>query len=208
MLICKNLKPLYVLDGFLFAETRDDTRYKIRLELGWGDEKDAYTWECNVKCSHGEILGVESCVRGRSVLAPSKDKLPDEDINKLHFLVEQVDEQEVVFECETFKNPSPTQVQTSSIVLEVYGSEDTLLDFQINNKREQFTVGELLKGSRAGQMLSYASPSYRIHGAVPHSKYFAEGQIDDVATTDKDFYHMEVLKRNGNSAFVSPIYFG
>lgn len=208
VLICKNLKPLYVLDGLFIAETRNDNRYKIRLELGWGDEKDAYPWNCNVKCSHGEILGVESCVRGRSVLAPSKDKLPDEDINKLHFLVEQVDEQEVVFECETFKNPSPTQVQTSSIVLEVQGSVDTLLDFQINNKREQFTVGELLKGSRVGQMLSYASPSYRIHGAVPRSKYFAEGQIDDVATTDKDFYHMEVLERNGNAAFVSPIYFG
>lgn len=208
MLIFKNLKPLYCLDGIFLPETKNETHFKVRLELGWGDEKQAYPWKCGIRCSKGTILDVESCVRGRSVLAPSEGMKPDENINKLHFAVEQSDDWNVLFECETFKNPSTSQPQTSSIILTVKGSQETVLDFEINSKKERLTIKDLLEGSRTGQMLSEASPSYRIHGAVPKSKYFAEGRIQDFSSTDRDFYHMEVLERNGNAAFVSPIFFG
>jgi hypothetical protein len=208
IVLYRNLEPIRVVEGLFLPLITGLTHYKVRLELGWGDSNDPYQWECRIQSTKGTIESIEPCIRGKSILAPSKDRGSDDSINDLHFSIEQMDEHDVLFACETYKNPSPTQAQTSSIILEIEGTEETALEFSINHRKEHLRIADLLKGSRAGQMLGYASQSYRIHEAIPESRYFVEGSWRDQKVSDYDFYHMEVLERNGNAAFVSPVFLG
>ena len=213
IVICHNLRPIEVILGELREAKGAESRYKVRLELGWGDEPRPYPWTCVVRTSGGSFVGVEPCIRGRSVLAPSPDQKDDPDINKLHIDLRMRDETTVEFDCETVKNPSTAHAQTSAIIMEVEGDEETTLDFAINGHRLRRSVGELLKGSITGQERAFASPSFRIHGAVPRWRYMCEGSL--VINAEKlcnnrrsnpDFYHMEVRQVDGSTAYVSPIY--
>lgn len=204
VVIYKNLKPVHVLSGEELTASETGP-YKIRLELGWGDEPDAFLWETLTSVKGGAILDVETCIRGRSILAPSPSQKQDPDINHIHAEVLRIGDHQVRFDCDTFRNISTLHPQTSSVVLTVEGSTNTELAFHINNREFNCRIADLLSGSRTGQVGDYASPSFRIHRAITPAEYAAGGHWEE--TDDKaGFYHMEVRQRNGSAAYVSPIY--
>ena len=205
IVVYRNLKPIHVYDSFMNSHDSSSNRYKIRLELGWGsNDTEGYIWNTSMHCEDGRIIGCEYCIRGRSVLAPSEHRKADDDINRLLFEKES-SEYDLSFNVETFCNPSPLQGQTSSVVIEMEGTPETLLRFDINGKKEELTIGMLQESSRCGEMLSYASNSYKIHRAVPKHLYDVAFDFADSGSSG-DFYHMEVYERNGNAAFVSPVF--
>lgn len=212
VVIYRNLRPIEIVNGESFAPNGANCRYKVRLELGWGDEPGLYPWACAVRAAGGKFVGVEPCIRGRSVLAPSPDRRDDPEINSLRADVRLLDEATVTFDCETVKNPSTTQAQTSAIIMEIDGDEETTLDFAINDHRLKLSIRDLLGGSITGQERAFASPSFRIHGAVPTWRYSFEGSILERAGAGaesepgRDFYHMEVRQVDGSTAYVSPVF--
>ncbi len=53
----------------------------------------------------------------------------------------------------------------------------------------------------------YHSQAFKIHKAVPETKYlFCLDLEDDNPETDCDYYHMEVSQNNRQWAFVSPVF--
>ena len=211
IVIYRNLQPIEIIDGLLLEPREAESRYKVRLELGWGDEPGLYPWHCVVRTEKGRFVGAEPCIRGRSVLAPSPDRRDDPDINRLTAELRMKDENTVEFDCETAKNPSTAQAQTSAAILEVEGNEETTLDFAINRHRLRLSIGELLQGSITGQEWAFASPSFRIHGAVPRWRYAFQGSVMENLGPESrgpqgDFYHMEVRQVDGSTAYVSPVF--
>ena len=206
MVILKNLRPLAIYDSERDGLPHScEGPYKIRLELGWGDDKEkGFEWDTSVRCIGGKLKGYEPCICGRSVLSPSEDMKQNDNINRILFNASLTDDT-FSFAVETYKNISPLHPQTSSAVIEVEGDKDTVLDFSINGRTERHTIKELLETSICGEVLSYASCSYKIHRAVPRSLYEVSMDIEDGGASG-DFYHMEVYERNGHAAFVSPIF--
>lgn len=206
IVVYRNLKPLYIVNGETLHPVQPCNRYKVRLELGWGSNRAPYLWNTSVKAQDGVIVSVEPCIRGRSILSPTPEQREDMNINQLTAEIRQVSKQQADFICQTFMNPSPSSAHTSGMILEIEGDLYTRLDFSVNGRRVQTTIGELTKGSLTGQMLDFASEAYRICRAVPYAQYETEGALVDEGETAEDFYHMEVRQKNGCEAYISPVF--
>ena len=208
VVLYRNLEPIMIVNNLsrTLSPGTDGNCFKVRLELGWGDEDGPYLWHCAVRAENGRFVSVEPCIRGRSVLAPSPSLKDDPDINKLAADLRFTEDTRVEFDCETWKNPSPTHSQTSAVNMEIEGGEDTRLNFVINQHKLSLTIGELLGGSVTGQERSYASTAFRIHSAVPREKYYCEGTYAEHLASEGDFYHMEARQTNGCAAYVTPVY--
>ena len=207
IVIYKNLNPIHIVNGEYLPDSVQDRRCKVRVEFGWGNFNEPFLWEIDVTVGNGAILSVETCFRGKSVLAPSVDMADDCEINGFKANIVQQTEHFVSVVCETFKNVSTLHSQTSAFILELDFGADTFLNFRINNRTEQISLQQLFNHSMTRHIGKYNSQAYKIHRAVPHTKYHAEGTLSDKSHQKSgDFYHMEVRQANGNMAYVSPVF--
>ncbi len=201
----KNLKPLYV---FHQPESeKPEGRYKIRIELGWGkNTEEGYLWECTAKLRGGKFLDVEPCFRGRNILSPAEKNKAGDSVNNLRNHIITCSEKLVEFTAETFKNPSSMVPATAAVILTVSGSPKTGLQLDINGRQMMVTVEELLESSRSMHMDSYNSHACLVHQAVADTAYRFHMNIKDTPMSEHDFYYVEVRQRNGQYAWISPIY--
>jgi hypothetical protein len=211
IVVYKNLVPIHVITGeelHVKTQAQKAKTFKVRVEFGWGNNKNAYLWDINVTVGNGIICGTETCFRGKSILAPSPEQADDYTINKLTASIVKKTETSLQLACETFKNFSTLHPQTSAFVMEINGSEQTRLAFIINGRRVETTIDELLKSSLTGHMYSYSSCAYKIHLAVPEHLYSVERSFTDEKEHNgkADFYHMEARQANGHSAYISPVF--
>lgn len=182
-------------------------RCKVRIETGWGSSDEAYLWQGNAAVRNGSLISVERAFRGRSVLAPSKNREEDPEANSLENRVVEEDGKHVVWRCTTFRNPTPLHPMTSALILEIEGDGSTVLEGGINGHRLEISVGELINGSRSFHMQDYSSEAVLIHRAVPESRYSFLGEWEDAEREDPcDIYHLEVRQANGQMAWVSPVF--
>ncbi len=201
IIVYRNCEPVHSVDGLLLPRTGN--RCKVRLEFGWGGNEEPYRWNVSAAISGGRLVGAEPCFRGRSMLSPNQRLKVVGDGNDIA-LSAAVDGNTAHIVCDTFRNVSTLHPSTSSVILEIEGGADTVLDCVFNDRAERATLGELLRAGRTGQMKTYNANAYKIHTAVPSGQYRAEGAFTDPA--GGDFYHMEVIQRDGSRAFVSPVF--
>lgn len=207
IVVYKNLKPYQVICGENFPYSGNSEKFKIRVEMGWGKPNHSYNWAGIFEVSSGRIASVEPCFRGRSVLSPQQDDDYDNSVNDINDKILEVDENKVRWTCETFRNVSPLHPQTSSIIVEVEGDEDTLINVSLNGKQKQLTIGQLMKGSITDHMKPYHSQAFVIHGAIAQEQYDVSFDWKDTHVEDNcDVYHVEIKQANGQCAWVSPIY--
>lgn len=206
IVVYKNLKPWKIINGETF-ESKKVNVYKIRVEMGWGSSKNEFPWEGEIKIDGGHLVSVEPCFRGRSVLAPSPDMNDDDDLNNLNNKIINQTDNQVTWSCTTFKNPTPLHAHTASLVLEINGDDQSNLQLNINGKKMEVALKELLSGSRSAQLKPHTSEAFLVHGAIPEDQYTFSGEwTDRHQETDCDIYHVEVKQMNNQWAWISPIY--
>lgn len=203
VVIFRNLKPVQIIDGWQLPDTGG--RYKLCLELGWGDNIDeAYPWDVRLNVEQGRILGCEPCLRGRSVLSPKQGVSESDEINRARFHLNW-GEDELCFACETYRNNSTLSPSTAMLIVEIQGSADTLTRWEINGRRIECTVAQLLECGITAHERPYNSQAFKLHTAAPLGKYAVSGSLllpEDGA----HLYHMEVRQFDGNAAYVSPVF--
>lgn len=209
IVLYKNLRPIKIINGETLTEVNPKGRYKVRIEMGWGNNKELYTWNGSVKVENGSLTDVEKCFRGRSILAPSQDLSADDDINAIDNRVINQDDQGVQWICQTIKNVSTLHPSTCALVLEVEGGLDTVLTGEINQKHFSLSIGDLLDHGFVCPMKSFNSQSFKIHPAVPQTQYnLGLNWIDEEKEKDMDLYYVEIRQTNSSCAFISPVYVG
>lgn len=209
IVLYKNLRPMKIINGETLNKVNSKGRYKIRIEMGWGNNKDLFTWNGSANAKNGTIVDVEKCFRGQSILAPAKDISADDDVNLIDNRILHQSENRIEWVCQTVKNTSTLHPSTSAIVLEIDGDLNTVLSGSINEESFTFTVSQLLEHGFVRGMKPYNSQSFKIHQAVPESVYDINLKwVDETKEQDCDFYHVEVYQTNGSCAFISPIYVG
>jgi hypothetical protein len=208
MVVYKNLKPWKIINGeSLPGEERPAHSYKIRIEMGWGNNSEGYDWDGRVKVNGGTLQSVESCFRGRSVLAPSPEMRENPDINALDNRITEKDAAHAAWKCTTVKNPTTLHSQTNALILEVQGDRKTTLEVNCNGKGMTVSIGDLLEGSRSFHMNAYNSEAVVIHCAVPETQYCFKGEwTDSFKEEDCDVYHVEIRQVNGQCAWISPVF--
>lgn len=207
IILYKNLKPYYIVNGEIFQEENREGCYKIRIEMGWG-KSDLYRWNGSVQVENGEIIHYHTYFRGISVLAPSASESYDEnEINNIETYSNLMDSGEFVWRCDTVGNKSTLHPSTSSVVIKVQGDLSTRLNFQINGQSYSATIEELMAYGYTNHMEYYHSHAFKIHKAIPESRYTFQIDVNDCdPEKDCDFYHLEVAQNNRQWAFVSPVY--
>lgn len=207
IVLYKNGKPIHVINGESYQKINESGHYKIRVEFGWGNS-ELYHWDGSIETEEGTIVGYRTYFRGRNVLAPSADETYDGDtINDICTESSQLTDRKVVFSCDTVGNKSTLHPSTSAVLVEVEGNLNTKVTFRINHKTYTATVGELLEYGYTAHMEYYHSQAFKIHRALPESRYQFELDVtDETAEQACDFYHVEVAQKNRQWAYVSPIF--
>ncbi len=204
--IYKNLKPIKAIhkEDFIAQET-EYGKFKIRIETGWGRKASPYKWVNSIKVKSGEILSVDPCFRGQSVLAPKEGEEYQASVNKLDNEITTFNDSVVEWKCSTFKNPTTRHSATCSVVIEVEGSPETIFEINLNEKKISVSLDELTKHGISGHMQIHNSEAYLIHKAVPENRYNVK--MNCVSESKKgDYFHAEVHQTNGQSAWISPVF--
>lgn len=207
IVIYKNEKACYIVNGEKCHEVNRKGRYKIRVEMGWGDPA-LYRWNGSIRVEDGTIESYDTCFRGRNVLSPTQKEAYDENrINDIASAAGLVDEKELAFTCDTVGNKSTLHPSTSAVIITVRGGMDTRLSFRMNDKCYEATVGRLMQYGYTSHMKYYHSQAFKIYKALPESRYIFDISLEDCLPGEgKDIYRMEVSQKNGQWAYGSPIY--
>lgn len=207
LIIYKNSLPWLVLCGEKIFSKRAEGKFKVRLEMGWGNSQD-FLWEGSILVEDASVVGVEPCFRGRNVLSPqdlvNKNSF---EANALPNRIIYKDKKEVRWKCVTFKNYSTLHPLTSAIVLEMEGDEKSVLKASLNGKKVEVSIKDLRKGSLGFYLRGFNSEAFLFHRVVPSTHYkFCGEWIDREAWTSCDFYDVEIRQANGQCAWISPIF--
>lgn len=205
IVVYKNLEPFYVLNGESIKRKPSD-KYKVRIEMGWGNKKEGVKWQGNAKINGGKLLDVEKCFRGRSVLSPSEDESYSNQVNDIHNEVINQNETGCEWVCESFKNISQLHPMTAALVLEIEGNMDTVIDLSLNGATKSVSLGELSEYGVTSHIKPYHSPAFAVRKAVWESEYNIELNLEDKPSGESDFYFVEIRQTNGQCAWVSPIF--
>lgn len=208
IIVYKNLKPMHILNGEMHQAPCEQGRYKIRVEMGWGNSEALFTWDGAVKVKQGKIIDYRTYFRGRNVLAPSEDVTYDVDqINAINNSIVKLSEEQIEWTCQTVKNKSTLHGMTNQIVFEVEGDLTTKVTILINGVEETHSIKELLESGYSQHVKPYHSQAYKVHQAIPETAYtFRMELLDDKKESTCDIYHVEVAQKNGQYAYLSPIF--
>lgn len=208
IIIYKNLQPIHIQNGELYRESCTQGKYKIRVEMGWGDSGELFTWQGNIKVMGGEVIDYTTYFRGRNVLAPSEEEQYDiNTINEINNSITRISVNQAEWQCQTVRNQSTLHAMTDQIVFEIEGNLKTQVTIQINGIEETHTIQDLLCTGYSHHVKPYHSHALKIHQAIPVTQYRFQFELKDKERSEKhNVYHMEVYQKNGHCAFISPVF--
>lgn len=207
IVIFKNSDPWKVLCGGSVVGSPRASRFKVRVEMGWGRSFEGYAWSGEIRVKDGILCSVESCFGGKSVLEHHLGKADDSDINALDNKVIEKTVTSAAWKCTTFKNISTLHPQTAAIIFEIEGDRQTVLYLQVNGKQLRYSIGDLLNGGRGTHLQDHASEAFLVHRAVPETYYRFQGRWNDPEReTHCDTYDVEIRQINGQYAWLSPVF--
>jgi len=182
--------------------------YRLRVTWGWGRKSQLVDWDVKLALSDGEIQCVEPCFTGAAVVAP---KAPDDDAQTPdeHDLPHEISDQgprHCTWRSVTHGNLTMRHATTQSISLELTASLDATLTIQVNGQHYQHKLGELLGAARSHYLRGWLSEAIGIGPLVPMRCCVVEAEVADQPHEDVDVYRLQVAQRNGQWAWLSPIW--
>jgi len=206
IVIFRNLKPAHIVDGLALERSLNgEGPYKVKIEFGWSNKDDLYRWDIDLGVDGGTILNAEPCFRGAGVISPSRQRTDYNEINDLGFDFSMKNENSASLTCGTYKNRSTRHPGTSAVIYKIGGNEKTKLNLKINGREVSIDLASLIRCGVSGHMKPYASHAWKIHTAVPRGHYENSGKIT-LPGAAGNFYHMEVMQRDNERAFISPVF--
>ena len=123
-----------------------------------------------------------------------------------HRLHEQ-DEHHVAWTSHTRGNVTVRHPTTQALIVLLEMAPNAALELHVNGQFISHTLAELLHGARAHMTGGFVSPAVRLHRAVPEPDYtFQATVVDDTPEQDVDCYYVRLAQRNGQCAWLSPIW--
>jgi len=206
LVIYKNCRPLAVLCGEQLRP-KPARAYKLRVEMGWGNSEELTRWAGRIT-TDGRLAGANLYLRGRSLLSPTNHDGSPVEVNEIDNRVLEQDTQAFAWQCETVRNKSTLHPQTDAVVAEIEGGPDTVVNVTVNGRTHTASIAQLLDGGVTWHVKPWHSETVKIHAAVPDSAYEMVLEAEDEGSGGMDVYHAEFAQKNGQWAFVSPIYAG
>lgn len=178
-----------------------DKRFKVYLELGWGEKPEATPWDVAFSVQGGRLISIEPRFRGFT-----GQGTPDDD-EYAYTQWEQPSSHTIHFTTHTRPNLSPRHPATEGLSLEIEGGPETTLIATVNGTDYVHTLAELAGGSRSHYLGGFVSPAFCFHRAVPASEYQHQfAFVYQHHPTGRDWYTVRVRQKNDQWAWSSPIW--
>ncbi|MGJ3237559.1 MAG: DUF3604 domain-containing protein [Anaerolineae bacterium] len=186
----ENVLPRLIREGY----------FKIYIEMGWGEQSEAYAWDVSVTISNGTLHDVEPHFRG---IEPTAND-PDQDF--AYSTLEHT-HNHIHLQTKTYPNPSLHTAGTEGVVLEIEGTPETLFQMTFNGHTQEVCLDDILTGARTFYTGGFVSPAVCLHRAVPQSEYHHQFTLThQQETNERDWYYVRVRQRNNQWAWSSPIW--
>ncbi len=180
---------------------------KNKNNIFWGDIHN----HCGISYGHGkmkikngEIISVEPCFRGRSILYPKDDSIPK---RHLPHEIKNVDKYNCEWISNSTKNPTNFHSATQSLILKLNAGTRCTIKINLNGVKKEIPLEFLLKGSQSFYTEKYFSEAVLIHKAVSEDSYsFKFRFFDEKPEHDIDYYYLKIAQKNNQCAWISPIW--
>jgi len=184
--------------------SEDIIRAKVKFEFGWNRFEEPVKWDGSIKINNGSINEVTSCFRGAPYTSPQKG------VKEKPTMVNKVlgkDSKSVQLEMYTTKNPNTVTVSTQAVILDVTMSKSGIFTVEFNGKKFDYTLADLLQGTKTQFMNGWLSEAIQFHRAIPVSAFtFEHFMTDDKPEKSTDYYYVRVRQRDNQWAWSSPIW--
>jgi hypothetical protein len=174
-----------------------------RIEYGWGPWSGLNVpriadWNFDIKIKNGVILSATPCFQSGPL-----------DENRRNRITE-IDEKHCRFVSYTSRLEAFEERPTNSIILEIQGSPETELIFNLSQPdtiNHKITLKELAESNDIFFTGGMTSESVMIHRIVFNENYTASFNFTDRARTgETDWYYIRAVQSNGSLAWTSPIW--
>ena len=182
--------------------------WKVNITWGWGRKDRLVDWEFELSMTDARITNIETCFSGQAVVAPKTPgefgETPD-DVDLPHQLFEQ-SETGCVWKSVTTGNPTMRHAGTQGLRLTVHGDLNAKVAIVVNGQRFEHPLGDLVDAGRSHYLRGWLSEAVRIGPATAIGDCIVEAERTDVPSKPVDRYQLRVAQRNGQWAWLTPIW--
>lgn len=183
--------------------------HRLRLTWGWGRKTERVNWQAGISLSDGCIRKLDTCFSGQAVVAP---KTENDDFNANtdeetlpHEILEQT-EKSIRWQSVTSGNLTMRHATTQSLSLVVEAPLETNVTVEVNGQTHTHRLDSLVNQARSHFMRGWLTEAIQIGPAVPLSACHLEAFLTDQPEQDMDIYRLEVAQKNGQWAWLTPIW--
>ncbi|WP_410208546.1 DUF3604 domain-containing protein [Fusobacterium sp.] len=204
-------------------ELKGIIKFKFKMDFGWGPDLKIYpdittkNWSGEVK-TEGKIISVEKLWTN-----PGQEILEQTDKNcKFQLLTKKT--------TQTGKWMGVSGIQTEGFIFEVEADIDSTMTFVVNEKTFQYTVKEILEGTKLNGFVEEAielakerfgfseyyrtdpfwhnAYKFKINQGFPEIAYKTKVShvFHGLKTDNKDFFMVKIHQKNGEVAWASPVW--
>lgn len=183
-------------------------RFRLRITWGWGRKDRLVDWTARLSLDEGEITNVESCFSGQPVVAPKTqtgdEQVPD-DVDLPHDVTGRK-ANSIEWRSVTKGNPTMRHETTQAISLEIEARPSSRIRVEVNGRRYEHPLEELIHAGRAHYLRGWLSEAIRIGPAVPLAECRVRAEFSDEPESAVDRYQMQAAQKNGQWAWLTPVW--
>lgn len=184
-------------------------RYRFRVTWGWGRNTVPVEWQASLQLTGGRICDVETHFAGQAIVAPkgTQGSGPNvlDDVDLPHQLTER-GERLCRWQSITMGNKSMRHETTQSITFDIEASLSDNVRIEVNGCTIDHQLGDLLRRSRSHFLRGWLTEAICIGPLVPVEECQVEGSYHDDPDQDCDVYRLQVAQKNGQWAWLTPIW--
>ena len=184
------------------------TRQRLRLTWGWGRKDQPIAWQCKLRLHEGTITNLETHFSGQAVAAPQgiAGHTVAEDQSDLPHAVIDHDDHHVAWRSVTMGNPTMRHATTQAMTVEIDAPETARITVETNDRCFEHTVGELSQHGRSHYLRGWLSEAIQLARLVPIDECALQADMTDEPSNEVDLYRLQVAQRNGQWAWLSPVW--
>lgn len=171
------------------------------LELGWGSRATFHDWDGLLSVKGGEILSVETRLRGPEIVSPLEGKGRSERRD----IVSQEDDR-VLFNIRSHANPNNSTSSTQAIALRLRLDQDARLHAEFNGQVFEVSAERLMLGALSGNLGPIDSPAFRFHPLPRPCDWQWQGEVALDPLVRGDWVSLRMRQSNGQWAWTSPVF--
>lgn len=182
-------------------------RYRLRITWGWGRKEDVTAWNAKLTLAEGSIESIDSCFTGPAVVAPKKteEEVHSTEDDLPHAVVDQ-DAQSCTWRSVTRGNLSVRHATTQALSLQIDAPLSGKISVEVGGRKYVHSLEELLHAGRSHYLRGWLSEAIRIGPLVPIGDCTVRARFTDPPEKEIDVYRMEAAQRNGQWAWLTPIW--